>query len=122
MFANALLLPNFNYLNIIWNKTPKTNLNGLDIILYKRIAKIALDYDKMERLKNVYLDMKWLPLHLRRQLHMSTYTYKIINGMSPPQMGDKFVYISGGSRNAEGCNLTSCCTPTSPDPINNFIT
>ena len=104
MFANSLMLPYFDYLDIIWNKTTKTNLNELDI-LYKRIAKIALDYDKMERSKKVYLDMKWLPLHLRRQLHMSTYMYKIINGMSPPQIREKFVYISGGSRNAEGCNL-----------------
>ena len=49
--------------------------------------------------------MKWLPLHLRRQLHMSTYMYKIINGLSPPQMIQKFVYISGGSRDGENCNL-----------------
>ena len=104
MFANALMLPYFDHLDIIWNKTTKTNLNELDI-LYKRIAKIALDYDKLERSKKVYLDMKWLPLHLRRQLHMSTFMYKIINGTSPPQIRDKFVYISGGSRNAESCNL-----------------
>ena len=104
MFANALMLPYFDYLDIIWNKTTKTNLNELDI-LYKRIAKIALDYDQLERSKKVYLDMKWLPLHLRRQLHMSTYMYKVVNGMSPPQLRDKFMYISGGSRNAENCNL-----------------
>ena len=49
--------------------------------------------------------MKWLPLHLRRQLHMSTYMFKIINGMSPPQLRDKFVYITGGSRDGNKCNL-----------------
>ena len=104
MFANALMLPYFDYLDIIWNKATKTKLNELDI-LYKKIAKIALDYDRLERSKKVYLDMKWLPLHLRRQLHMSTYMFKIINGMSPPQLRDKFVYISGGSRNGQNCNL-----------------
>ena len=31
--------------------------------------------------------------------------YKIINGNSPPQMRDKFLYISGGSRDGERCNL-----------------
>ena len=104
MFANALMLPYFDYLDIICNKTTKTKLHELDI-LYKKGAKIALDYDRMESSKKVYLDMKWLPLHLRRQLHMSTYMYKVINGMSPPQIRDKFVYISGGSRDGEICNL-----------------
>ena len=31
--------------------------------------------------------------------------YKVVNRMSPPQLRDKFMYISGGSRNAENCNL-----------------
>ena len=104
MFANSLMLPYFDYLDNIWNKTYKTKLYELDV-LYKKIAKIALDYDKLERSKKVYHDMKWLPLHLRRQLHMSTYMYKIINGISPPQLRDKFVYITGGSRDGQKCNL-----------------
>ena len=49
--------------------------------------------------------MNWLPLDLRRQLHLSTYMYKIINGISPSQFLDKFSYISGGSRDGESCNL-----------------
>ena len=73
MFANSLMLPYFDYLDIIWGKTTITNLNGLDI-LYKKIAKIALDYDMLESSMKVYQDMKWLPLHLRRQLHLSTYS------------------------------------------------
>ena len=104
MFANSLMLPYFDYLDIIWNKTTKTKLNELDI-LYKKVAKIALDYDVQESSKKVYQDMSWLPLHLRRQLHLSTYMYKIINGLSPTQFRDTFVYISGGSRDGENCNL-----------------
>ena len=104
MFANSLMLPYFDYLDNIWNKTYKFKLLELDI-LYKRIAKIALNYDMLERSIKVYQDMKWLPLHLRRQLHLTTYMYKIINGLSPPQLRDKFVYITGGSRDGEMCNL-----------------
>ena len=91
------MLSYFDYLYIIWNKTYKTNLNELDI-LYKKIAKIALNYDKLESSMKVYKDMKWLSLHLRRQLHMSTNMFKIINGNPPPQLRDKFDYITGGSR------------------------
>ena len=104
MFANSLTLPFFDYLDLIWSKTTKMKLNELDI-LYKKIAKIALDYDILERSKKVYEDMKWLPLHLRRQLHLSTYMYKIINGTSPSQFIDKFVYISGGTRGGDNCDL-----------------
>ena len=104
MFANSLMLPYFDYLDTIWSRTTKTKLNELDI-MYKKIAKIALDYDMLESSNKVYQDMNWLPLHLRRQVHMTTYMYKVINGLSPPQLRDKFVYISGGSRDGENCNL-----------------
>ena len=58
-----------------------------------------------ESFKKIYKDMKWLPLHLRRQLHFSAYMYRIVNGKSPPQFLNKFSYISGGSRDGESCNL-----------------
>ena len=104
MFANSLMLAIFDYLDIIWCKAGKTKLNELDI-LYKKAAKIALNYDMQENSKKVYKDMKWLPLHLRRQLHFSAYMYRIVNGKSPPQFMNKFSYISGGSRDGEQCNL-----------------
>ena len=104
MYANSLTLPNFDYLDIIWSKTAKTKLNELDV-LYKKSAKIALDYDMMESSKKVYIDMGWLPLHLRRQLHLAIYMYKIVNGKSPPHFSNKFTYISGGSRDGERCNM-----------------
>ena len=49
--------------------------------------------------------MKWLPLHIRRQLHMATYMHKIIHNKAPSQFGEKFNYVSGGSRSGENCNL-----------------
>ena len=104
MFVNALMLPQFDYLDIIWCRAAKTRLNSPDI-LYKKVAKIALDVNIREPSVNVYRDMKWLPLHLRRQLHLSSYMYKIINGLAPPVFTNKFAYISGGSRDAEMCNL-----------------
>ena len=49
--------------------------------------------------------MKWLPLHLRRQVHLSSYMFKIINGQSPSNFINKFKFISGGSRDGSNCNL-----------------
>ena len=115
MFANALILPHFDYLDTIYGRASKTKLNEPDI-LYKKVAKIALGVDKTESSINVYRDMKWLPLHLRRQVHISSYMFKVIKGESPNNFINKFKYISGGSRDGSNCNLY---TPKSPN-LKNF--
>ena len=104
MFANSLMLPQFDYLDTIYSRASKSKLKELDI-MYKKVAKIALGVDKTESSLSVYKDMKWLPLHLRRQLHLSSYMFKIIKGESPSNFMNKFNFISGGSRDGENCNL-----------------
>ena len=103
MFANALMLPQFYYLDIIWSKTHKNKLRHLDI-LYKKVAKIALNVDVRERSIEVYKNMGWLPLHLRRQLHLGAYMYRIIND-----------YLDG----AEWCPRTSVQTLASAMDVGN---
>ena len=104
MFANALMLPHFDYLDVIWFRTFKKKLNELDIV-YKKVAKIALDVDVRESSVEVYKNMSWLPLHLRRQLHLTSYMYRILNEVCPKNFVGKFNYISGGTRDGENCNL-----------------
>ena len=104
MFANALMLPQFDYLDTIYYRAGKVKLAELDL-LYKKVAKVALGVPQTESSLNVYRDMKWLPLHLRRQLHLSNYMYRIINDNCPTNFSNKFSYVSGGSRNGESCNL-----------------
>ena len=104
MFANALMLPNVDYLDTIYGRARETKLKELDVV-YKKVAKIALGVKKTESSLNVYRDMKWLPLHLRRQLHLSSCMFKIIKGQSPSNFINKFKFISGGSRDGTNCNL-----------------
>ena len=104
MFANALVLPYFDYLCIIWGRTDQSKLTELDII-YKKVAKIALDYKPRTESIKVYSDMGWLPLNLRRQLHLTNYVFRIIHGKAPKQFSNMFSYISGGSRDGDKCNL-----------------
>ena len=94
MFANSLVLPHFDYLDTIYGRASKTKLRELDI-LYKKVAKTALGVDKTKSSINVYRDMKWLPLHLRRQVHLTTYMVKILKGLSPSNFMNKFKFISG---------------------------
>ena len=49
--------------------------------------------------------MNWLPLHLRRKVHLSSYMLKILSGQSPSNFINKFKFISGGSRDGANCNL-----------------
>ena len=104
MFANALILPHFDYLDTIYGRANKSKLHELDI-LYKKVAKIALGVEQTESSLNVYRDMKWIPLHLRRQVHISSYMFKILNCQSPSNFMNKFRFISGGSRDGANCNL-----------------
>ena len=47
----------------------------------------------------------YYPLHIRRQLHLSTYMFRIITASCPSNFINKFRYISGGSRDGDNCNL-----------------
>ena len=63
MFANALMLPQFDYLDTIYCRAGKNGLAELDA-LYKKVAKISLDVPQTESSINMCRDMKWVPLHL----------------------------------------------------------
>ena len=64
-----------------------------------------MDVPRSESSLNVYKDMKWLPLHLRRQLHLAGYMFRIVKGQCPPVFIDKLEYVSGGSRSGNNCDL-----------------
>ena len=49
--------------------------------------------------------MGWLPLHLRRQVHYTNYVFRVLHSEAPTQFSETFSYVSGGSRDAERCNL-----------------
>ena len=62
--------------------------------------------------------MKWLPLHLRRQVHISSYMFKVIKGESP----NNFKYIDLNIfLVAVGMGLTVICIPQSPLILKTFI-
>ena len=49
--------------------------------------------------------MKWLPLHLRRQLHLAKYVHDIINEKCPKQFIGMFQESPGSTRGATSRNL-----------------
>ena len=103
MFANSLILPHFDYLDIIYNKATQNTLRKLDL-LHRKIAKIALDVRATHSKKDTYVEMNWLPLQLRRQTHLATVMFKVIKGIAPPNICNLFSYCSG-LRSSEQCNL-----------------
>ena len=86
-------------------KRSSVDFKELDNMLYKNLAKIALDVKLREASIEVYKNMDWLPFHLTRKLHLSAYMYRIINENCPQHFIEKFVYISGGTRDGDNFNL-----------------
>ena len=77
-------------------KRSSVDFKELDNMLYKNLAKIALDVKLREASIEVYLT---------RKLHPSANMYRIINENCPQHLIEKFVYISGGTRDGDDFNL-----------------
>ena len=61
------------------------------------MSEAQLNYFEFYVWRYVYKNMNWLPLHLRRKVHLSSYMLKILSGQSPSNFINKFKFISGGS-------------------------
>jgi hypothetical protein len=110
MFANALMLPHFDYLDSIWSWTYKKRLGELDI-MYKKVAKIALDVSTIERDQS-RCTKTWVGFLSIWDDRFPLAHICIVLSMKPVQsilLGNLCIlYISVGSRNAEiteNCNL-----------------
>ena len=69
------------------------------------MAKIGLNVDIRESY-SVYKKMAWLPLHLRRQQHISSHIYRMINEILLQHFTENFTLnISNRSRDGDNCTL-----------------
>ena len=71
IFANALMQPQFDYLDTIYYRAGITKLIELEQ-LSRKVAKIALGVFQTLSSSNVYRDMKWLPYTSE-----GSYTYQL---------------------------------------------
>ena len=69
---------------------------------------MALGVEGTESGMGVYRGMGWLPLRLRRQVHLFSCVFEIMRGQSPSSFIGGFEFVSGGGGGGADCDL---CTP-----------
>ena len=75
---NALMLPLFDYANIIWgDKNDVTLMDSLQI-LQNKAAKVILGLSPNHSAGEAFETLRWKPLHVRRQCHRCIVIYKSI--------------------------------------------
>ena len=80
LFYNGLVLPLFDYADIVWgDKNNSTLMNNIQI-LQNKAAKIILDRPIQSSSSEALTAMKWITLEKRRLYHRCLYVYKCVNG------------------------------------------
>ena len=86
LFYNSLVLPVFDYGDLLWgDKSNVTLMKDLQV-LQNRAAKIILDRPLYSSATNDLVTLKWLNLKQRRFHHRCIYIYKCINGLMDHSM------------------------------------
>ena len=89
LFYNSYVLPHFDYCCTIWGNCTQTLLKDL-IKLQKRAARIILNKDYNTRSKELFAELKWMPLEDRITFHRSIQVFKCINGMCTQGLDELF--------------------------------
>ena len=76
---NSLVLPLFDYSDIVWGDKNFTLMENLQI-LQNKAAKIILDRHRHSSASEALDSLGWKPLHLRRRFHRCTTIFKCLNG------------------------------------------
>jgi hypothetical protein len=85
MLYNALVLPMFDYCDVVLSNM---NLSQLDRLqkLQNRGARILLGLDSRSHVTDMMENLKWLNVKQRCELHTATMVYKIKNNIAPPYL------------------------------------
>ena len=87
---DTIVLPHFDYCDIIYGQCSDENLEKLQK-LQNRAARILTGSGPQEHREDMFTKLKWLSLANRQQLHKCVMVYKALNGLAPPYIRDSFV-------------------------------
>ena len=88
---NTVILPHFDYADIVWQSATKTQLEFLQK-LQNRAARIILNVNPYEHKSTLELHhiLNWEYLGRRRLKHTMSFMYKILHNMAPEYMEEEF--------------------------------
>ena len=89
MLFNTLVLPHFNYCSNTWATTNKKYTNILEK-LQRKAAKVILDKPKRTPTRDIYKQLKWLPVEDRWKINRCTAVNKCLNNQVPEYLQGHF--------------------------------
>ena len=82
LFYNSLVLPIFDYVDLVWGDKDNLVLMGELQVLQNKAAKIILDRPLYSSPTDALSALKWLDLHRRRNFHRCILIWKCVNGLT----------------------------------------
>ena len=93
MLYNALVLPLFDYGNVIYSTTDQTYLKRLQTLQNKG-ARLILNCHFRTHVKDMLKSLNWMNVKDRAGFHRLCLMYKTKNGLTPEYLSDKLTTIS----------------------------
>ncbi len=82
VFYNSLVLPVFDYADLIWGDNGNITLMEDLQILQNKAAKIIIDHQPSSSASNALQILNWKPLFYRRLYHRCSYVFKCLNNLT----------------------------------------
>ena len=86
---NALILPLFNYWDVLWDHIGKGLTEHIQK-LQNRAARIIMQSSYDIRSRDILQQLKWEPLDISRTKHKAIMMFKILNDMAPKYLSSQF--------------------------------
>lgn len=93
LLYNALVLPKFDYCDVVWSNCNQTMSQKLQR-LQNRAGRIITG-TKLREFSSAKIRkrLKWTELSARRDFHLSLFTFKCLNDLAPPQLKETFIPV-----------------------------
>ena len=92
MLYNSIVLPHFDYADIIWGTAADKYVTRL-YKLQKRAARIIASARRFAKSEPIFQDLKWMPLKERIHFHTATMMHKAMSGQTPDYITSKFTHV-----------------------------
>ena len=89
LMYNAIVLPHFDYADVVYDATSETNKSRLQR-MQTRAARLISGTGPRDSRNPVFKELGWLSLENRRCMHKCTMVFKCRNGLAPPYLIDSF--------------------------------
>ncbi len=89
LMYNAIVLPHFDYADVVYDAASETNKSRLER-LQTRAARLISGTGPRDSRNPLFKELGWLSLENSRFMHKCTMVFKCRNGLAPPYLIDSF--------------------------------